>query len=117
MSEKENVIQVKTYSFAVKAVNSYIEIKETKKEYDISRQFVRSATSIGANVEEAIGGYSKKDFIHKIQISYKEARETKYWLRLMKDTKIIETTKADLLLADVEEIIRIISAILRSSKV
>jgi four helix bundle protein len=72
---------------------------------------LRSATSIGANVEEAIGGQSRRDFFAKLTIAYKEARETHYWIRLLKDTEYIVKEKANDLLADIEEILRIIGSI------
>ncbi len=83
---KENVIQEKTYKFAIRAVKLYKYLVDEKREFVLSKQLLRSGTSIGANVEEAIGGQSKKDFIAKISIAYKEARETHYWLRILKDT-------------------------------
>ena len=82
----------------------------------LSGQILDSGTSIGANVEEAIGGASRKDFINKMQIAYKEARETKYWLRLLKEGELIEKKLADSFLKDCEEILRILTAILNSSK-
>ena len=75
-----------------------------------------SGTAIGANVEEAIGGASRKDFINKMQIAYKEARETKYWPRLLKEGELIEKKLADSFLKECEEILRILTAILNSSK-
>ena len=80
---KENIIQIKTYEFALRIVRLYKHLNEEKKEYTLSKQIVRCGTSIGANTEEAIGAESKKDFIQKLSISYKEARETKFWLRLL----------------------------------
>ena len=79
-------------------------------------QVLDSGTAIGANVEEAIGGASRKDFINKLHIAYKEARETKYWLRLLKEGELIEKKLADSFLKDCEEILRILTAILNSSK-
>ena len=75
-----------------------------------------SGTAIGANVEEAFGGSSRKDFINKMQIAYKEARETKYWLRLLKGGELIEKKLAESFLKDCEEILKILTAILNSSK-
>ncbi len=75
-----------------------------------------SGTAIGANVGEAIGGSSRKDFINKMQIAYKETRETKYWLRLLKEGEIIEKKLAESFLKDCEEILKILTAILNSSK-
>ena len=79
MNGKENVIKVKTFNFAVRIVKLYQYLCNERKEYVLSKQILRSGTSIGANVEEACGGISKQDFSHKISISYKEAKETHYW--------------------------------------
>ncbi len=112
----KNVILDKTYSFAVKIVKLSQTLNSKKKEYVLSRQILRSGTSIGANAEEAIGGISKKDFIHKLTISCKEARETKYWLRLLKDTDYISEEEFNLLFNDIEEILKILFTIIKSSK-
>lgn len=87
---KENVILEKTYKFAVRIINLYLFLKKEKNEYELSKQILRSGCSIGSNVEEAIGGLSRKDFSAKLGIAYREARETKYWLRLLHDTKFID---------------------------
>ncbi len=84
---------------------------KNKKDLVLAKQLLRSGTSIGANVEEAIGGQSQNDFIHKLSISYKEARETRFWLRLLKDTDYLTEKEANSLLEDVEEILRIIGKI------
>ena len=75
--KSDNIIQTKSYSFALRIVKMYKHLTEEKKEFLLSKQLLRSGTSIGANVEEAVGGQSKKDFLMKITIAYKEARETK----------------------------------------
>lgn len=75
---RENVIQKKSYAFSLKIILAYKDLIEQKKEYVLSRQLLRSGTSVGANVEEAIGGQSEKDFLSKIAIAYKEAGETHY---------------------------------------
>ncbi len=108
--KKDNIIQKKSYEFAIKIVELYEEILEQEKEYVLSKQLLRSGTSIGANIEEAIGGQSRKDFFAKLTIAYKEARETHYWLRLMKDAKYIAEYRAISLLNDVEEILKIIGS-------
>jgi four helix bundle protein len=113
---KNNIIVSKSYDFAVKVVRLYQKIVPEKKEFVVSKQFLRSGTSIGSNIEEAIGGISKREFVVKMQISYKEARETKYWLRLMKDTDLISKDEGENLIADVDELIRIIVAIIKTSK-
>ncbi len=90
-------------------------VKE-KQAFQLADQIRRSGTSIGANVEEAVGGQSRKDFVSKCSIAYKEARETHYWLRLLRDTDHLQATQADSLLADCEELLKILTAIIRSSK-
>jgi four helix bundle protein len=86
MEKRNNVVQEKSYQFAKRIVRVYQHLSEEKREFVLSKQLLRSGTSIGANIEEAIGGNSKRDFKAKLRISYKEARETKYWIRLLRDT-------------------------------
>lgn len=81
---KENILQKKSYLFALKMIRVGNELIK-KNEFILSRQIIKSGTSIGANVEEAIGGHTEKDFHYKLNLAYKEARETKYWLRLLRD--------------------------------
>jgi len=90
-------------------------IKE-HKEYDLARQVLKSETSIGANEEEGIGVQTHKDFIAKMFISYKEARETHYWIRLLKDSDYLNNKIADSLLKDCEEILKILGKILKTAK-
>jgi four helix bundle protein len=113
---KENIIQQKSFDFAVNIVRLFQGLVKDHKEYVLSKQILRSGTSVGANIEEAIGGISKRDFIAKLQISYKECRETLYWIKLLKATGYIENEMSGKLKNDAEEIIRIIVAILKSSK-
>ncbi|MFA5651488.1 MAG: four helix bundle protein [Proteiniphilum sp.] len=116
MGERENIIKEKTYAFALRVIKLYNYLIETNKEYVLSKQILRSGTSIGANVEEAIRGHSKKDFIARIQIAYKEAREVHYWLRLLRESNYIDDKLAESLLSDCEEIVAILTAILKTSK-
>jgi len=116
MEMKENVIQEKSFKFAIRIVNLYKYLSEEKKEYVLSKQVLRSGTSIGANVEEALGSQSDKDFIAKIHIAHKEARETKYWLKLLVETKYITKEQTDSLLKDIEDINKIIAKILITTK-
>ncbi len=111
---KDNVIMDKSYDFALRTAKLYLFLREEKKEFEMSKQILRSGTSIGANVEEAIGGQSRKDFASKLGIAYKEARETKFWLRLLTDTKLITTPMSSSLLNDCEELLRIIGSILKT---
>ncbi len=113
---KENVIQNKSYSFAIRVVNLYRYLVEEKKEFVLSKQVLRSGTSIGANVEEAVGGQSKKDFVAKFSIACKEARETNYWIRLLRDTGYLEPNQSGSLLADLDELLKIIGSILITAK-
>jgi four helix bundle protein len=113
---KENIIVVKSFDFAVKVVKLFRKLTTEKNDWVLSKQFLRSGTSVGANIEEAVGGISKKDFISKLQISYKEARETRYWIRLLFATGYIDKSEHDSFIADIEEIIRIIVSILKTSK-
>ena len=112
----ENIIVAKSYSFAVRVVKFCFEIQEKRKEFVLSRQLLKSGTSIGANIEESQGAISKAEFIAKIQIALKEAKETKYWLRLMKDAEVYQNNHSEQLLNDCNEIIIIITSILKSSK-
>ena len=89
MKEKNNPVQEKSFAFAVRVVKLYKYMVDKKKEFTLSKQILRSGTSVGANIEEALGGYSKKDFRAKMSISYKEIGETKYWLRLLYKTDFI----------------------------
>lgn len=113
---KENIVQQKSFAFAIRIVNAYKYLTEQKKEFVLSKQLLRSGTSIGANVEEAIGGQSKKDFIAKNSIAYKEARETKYWLNLLIATGYLDEKLSKTLLDDAEELCKILSSILLTSK-
>ena len=111
---KENLIQQKTYDFALKIINTSRQMNKNK-EFVLSRQLLKSGTSIGANVEEAIGGHSKKDFLAKMIISYKEARETKYWLRLLEKSKLVNIDYRNYL-KEIDSIINILTAIIKTSK-
>jgi four helix bundle protein len=108
---KENIIQIKSYAFAVRIVKVYQHLCEEKKEYVLSKQLLRSGTSIGANIEEAIGGQSGKDFYAKLTIAYKEARETHYWIRLLTDTNYLSKEENKSLLYDIDELLKIIGSI------
>ena len=86
---KENIIQQKSFQFAVRIINLYKYLTNDKKEFVLSKQILRSGTSIGANINEALAAESKKDFVHKLSIAVKEARETYYWLNLLKYLKCL----------------------------
>ncbi len=111
-----NIVLDKTYQFSIRIILLCKRLNEESKEYVLSKQLLRSGTSIGANTEEAVGGISKKDFIAKLSIAYKEARETHYWLRLLRDTDIINNEEALSMIRDCDEILRIVYSIIKSSK-
>lgn len=110
----ENTVQIKSYTFSVRIIRLYQFLVTDKKEYVLSKQILRCGTSIGANIEEAIGGQSKRDFYAKLSIAYKEARETHYWIRLLSDTGYLDEKMKISLLNDVEELLRIIGSIRKS---
>lgn len=111
-----SIIKTKSFKFALRIVKMYKYLIETKKEYVLSKQLLKAGTSIGANVEEALGGQSDKDFISKISIAYKEARETDYWIRLIQAAGIINTDEFNSIIRDCREIQKILSSILITSK-
>ena len=114
MSENENVVLTKSYNFAVRIVKMYQHLSSEKKEFVLSKQILRSGTSVGANIEEAIGGISKADFRAKMSIAYKEARETDYWLRLLKDTGYLEVESFNSIRNDLNELLRLLYSIIKS---
>ncbi|MDQ1769485.1 four helix bundle protein [Labilibaculum sp. A4] len=115
--KKDNIVQQKSYQFAVRIVKTCKYLQQEKKEYILSKQLLRSGTSIGANIEEAIGGQSEKDFFAKLTISYKEARETHYWIRLLGDTGYLTKEECQSLLSDTDELLRIIGSIQKTIRV
>tara|TARA_R110002049_G_scaffold258761_3_gene434542 strand:+ start:278 stop:646 length:369 start_codon:yes stop_codon:yes gene_type:complete len=113
---KENILQTKSYAFAVKIVKLTLKIQKEEKEYILTKQLLRSGTSIGANVEESIGGRSEKDLYHRLVISYKEARESHYWVRLLNEANLIDFDTKEELINDLEELLRILGASKRTLK-
>ena len=111
-----NIIQEKSFSFAVRIVKACRYLRENSNEYVLSKQLLESGTSIGANVEEAIGGQSKADFFAKLTISYKEARETLYWIKLLNATEYLSDNISLSLMNDCEELCKIISRIQITTK-
>lgn len=116
MKESENIVLDKSFAFSVRIVKLYKYLAEGQKEYILSKQILRSGTSIGANLEEADGGFSKADFTAKVGIAYKEAKETHYWLRLLHETGYIEKDLFESLVADCTEICKLTCAIIKSSR-
>ena len=113
---RENILKDKSYKFALRIVNLYKHLSVEKKEYVLSKQILRSGTSVGANITEANQAQSKSDFIHKLAISLKEAVETEYWLCLLRDGEFLSTIQAESLLEDCKELIRILTSSIKTAK-
>ncbi|MEA5500135.1 four helix bundle protein [Limnoraphis robusta Tam1] len=107
----------KAYKFAIRMVKAYKYLCEDKKEFVLSKQLLRSGTSIGANIAEANGEISKAEFSAKMSIAYKECLETKYWLCLLKDTDYLTKESFDSVYADVEELSKMLFSIVKSSRI
>jgi len=119
MSENKNnksIIGGKAYAFALDIIVEYKHIISDKKEYVLSKQLLRSGTSIGANINEAISSESKRDFVHKLGVALKEARETNYWLDLLKDSSYISVETHIKLACSCTELIRMLSNIILTIK-
>lgn len=112
----DNIIVEKSKAFAIRIINSYKYLCEEKHEYILSKQLLRSGTSIGANVKEAIRGQSKDDFIHKLNISLKEASESEYWIELLFETDHITKQQFDSLIGDCRELIKLLTSIIKTSR-
>ena len=111
-----NVIKDKSRDFAIRIIRLYIYLRDKKREYVLSKQLLRSGTSIGANINEALCGISKKDFLAKIYISYKEAAECKYWLDLLHATEYLTENEFISINNDCDELLRILSSITKTTK-
>ena len=115
MKQKEdNIITIKSYKFAVRCVNLYKYLCEQKHDYVIGKQLLRSGTSIGANIKEAIRGISKAEFRAKMSISLKEASESEFWIELLRDTEYITKEEAESLLNDCGELLRLLMSIVKT---
>lgn len=113
---KENPLKTKSYKFALRIVKLYKHLVSEAKEYVLSKQILRSGTSIGANIAEGNRGQSKLDFIHKLSISLKEADETDYWLNLLRDGEFVTPKQAESLLADCLEIKKMLTSSIITAK-
>lgn len=113
---KENVIKSKSFAFALRIVKLYKYLSITHNEYVLSKQLLRSGTAIGALVRESEHAESKADFIHKLSIALKEANETDYWLELLSQSKYINEVEYDSIKVDIEEVIKLLVSIIKTSK-
>ena len=115
-TKDDNIILMKSYDFAVRCVNLYKYLCDEKHDYIIGKQILRSGTSVGANVKEAIRGVSKADFSAKLSIALKEASESEFWLEILRDTHYISRQQAESMLNDCQEILKLLMSIVKSSR-
>jgi four helix bundle protein len=116
VSYEEESREGQSYRFALEIIRLVQGLRE-QREFELARQVLRAGTSIGANVEESLAGVSRRDFIAKIGIASKEARETHYRLRLLRDSKIVTSEHIDSLIAEAEELLRMLTAIVKTCKI
>ena len=114
--KSKSIVYKKSFDFSIRIIKLYKYLTEEKKEYILSKQVLRSGTSIGANIKEALYGQSTKDYIHKMNIALKEAGETEYWLELLIETDYISRKHGEDLLEDSVELIKILVSIVKTSK-
>ena len=112
----DNIIETKSFQFAIRIVNLYKHLCNSQKEYTLSKQLLRSGTSIGANVAEAQQAQSRPDFVSKLSIALKEATETKYWLRLLNATDYLSSAEFESIMSDCVEIEKILVSIIRTTR-
>ncbi|MFT6866059.1 MAG: four helix bundle protein [Cyclobacteriaceae bacterium] len=113
----ESILKSKSYDFGLKIVKTIYKLQSERKEFILTKQLLRSGTAIGALIEEAGNGESTRDFIHKLAISNKEANESRYWLSLLRDSELLEEDVANNLILDVEEIIKMLVASIKTSRI
>lgn len=113
---KENLTYEKAFAFSKRIVNLYKYLSDKKNEYVLSKQILRSGTSIGANIKEGLDAQSKRDFLNKMNIALKEASETEYWLELLIATKYIDATASRTILVECKELNKILNTIVKTTK-
>ncbi len=116
-AKEDNIIAVKSYKFALRCVKLYKYLCEEKHDFVIGKQLLRSGTSIGANVKEAIRSISKVEFRAKMSISLKEASEAEFWIELLRDAEYITNEEADSLLCDCEELLKLLMSIVKTMQI
>jgi len=112
---KENIVRDKSYKFAIRIVNLY-KILGSRKEFVLSKQLLRSGTAIGALIKESEQAQSRADFIHKVNVALKEGGESEYWIMLLKDTEYISVEEYSSIIADCQELIKLMVCIIKTSK-
>ena len=116
MAIRKNIIKERSFSFALEIIKLVQGLPKNTACFELGKQLMRFGTSIGASIEEAIGASSKKDFIHKINISKKEARETHYWLKLLSESQLTHNAKIQQLINESNELINILTSIVKTSE-
>jgi len=116
MNTNQNIILEKSFEFSLKVIETYKYLIKEKKEFVLSKQLLRAGTSIGANIHESLSAESRNDFIHKLNISLKEARETEYWLRLLLESQYLIKEKFDSCFEKLVEIIKILKSIILTTR-
>ena len=116
MKSNQNIILEKSFEFALDIIEIYKCLAKEQKEFILSKQLLRSGTSIGANIHESLSAESRIDFVHKLNISLKEARETEYWLRLLYESQYIEIYIYTSATNKLKEIIRLLKSIVLTTK-
>jgi len=114
VAKTKSLVNDKAYAFSIRIVKLYQYLVVEKKEWVLAKQLLRSGTAIGALIEEAIGGESDADFKHKLKVGYKEARETHYWIRLLRDTDYLNDIQSESILNDCEELIKMLTSIINT---
>jgi four helix bundle protein len=110
-----SIVKEKSFAFALRAIRLARWLRE-RREYDLARQILRAGTSIGANVEEALAGISRRDFVMKMGIASKEAREARYWLRLLRDSETVPCQLIASMIDDADELVRILTSIVKTGQ-
>lgn len=113
---KNNLLSEKSHSFALRMIKLYKYMTQEHKEFVLSKQVLRSGTSIGANVKESVYAQSRIDFVHKLSIAQKEASEMHYWLTLLRDSEYLKKNLAESLLGDCDELLRLLTASIKTAK-
>ena len=113
---KENVVKNKSFKFAIRVVKLYQYLTENKKEYVLSKQVLRSGTSIGALIRESEHAESTADFIHKLSIALKEANETEYWLELLENSGYLEKNEFESINNELTELLKLLTSIIKTTK-
>ena len=115
-SKENNIIVAKSYDFSLRCVNLHKYLCDNYHDYHIGLQLMRSGTSVGANVREAIRGYSKSDFTAKMGIALKEASESEFWIEILRDSQYITEQQAESMLTDCVELIKLLMSIIKTSQ-